>query len=427
MRRFVWTAVAAMALSFAAHADGVSQGQEIAARAAVAEKEGRFAEAAEFLRQALVHRPNHPGLTYRLAATSIRAGRNDDAIKALSDYAAMGLVLNLDNPNFAPVANDPRLAAIRAQVTENAKPKGAASIAATIAEPQLIGEGLAIDETVGRIFVGSVHKRKVVAVTNGAASDFVPSARDGVLGVFGLRIDRANNSLWAAASALPQVGGLAAGEKGAGLFEFDLKTAALKRKALLTADGKEHVIGDLVLAASGEIYASDSVAPVIYRLRPGQAALEELARSDTFHSLQGLALSADGKKLAVADYSSGIHLVDVATGKSALLDTPKQTTLLGLDAVLRHGRDLIAVQNGVNPQRIVRLRMNTDWSAIERLDVIAANLLDLEEPTLAVVSGSDLLVIGNGQWSLFGDDGSVKPGAEFAPTKVLRIALPAPR
>jgi hypothetical protein len=166
---------------------------------------------------------------------------------------------------------------------------------------------------------------------------------------------------------------------------------------------------------------------VIYRLRPGQAALEDAARSDTFHSLQGLALSADGKKLAVADYSSGIHIVDISTGKPMLLPPPARTTMLGIDGVLRHGRDLIAVQNGVNPQRIVRLRMTADWSAIEGVDVLAANLPDMDEPTLAAISGSDLLVIGNGQWSRFGDDGAAKPDAQFEPTRVLRLTLPAPR
>lgn len=426
MRRLMWTAFAAATLAFSAHADGVSDGQAIAAKATAAEKEGKLAESADLLKEALKLRPNHPGLTYRLAAASAKAGRTDDAIKALSDYAAMGLILNLDNPNFASVANDPRFATIRAQVAENAKPKGTAAVVTTIAEPELIAEGLAVDGT--RLFIGSVHKRKIVSVTNGATSDFVPSGRDGVLGVFGLRVDTARGSLWAASSALPQVAGLGPTDKGtAGLFEFALSNGALKRKAMITADGKEHVIGDLTLSPSGDVYASNSVAPVVYRLRQGATALEELARSDTFHSLQGLALSADGKKLAVADYSSGIHIIDLATGRPTLLATPARTTLLSLDAVVRHGRDLIAVQNGIDPQRVVRLRMTADWSAIEGLDVIAANLPDMEEPTLATMSGNDLLVIGNGQWSRFDDDGNAKPGAEFAPTKVLRLALPPAR
>jgi hypothetical protein len=227
---------------------------------------------------------------------------------------------------------------------------------------------------------------------------------------------------------MPYVAGLGPADKGsAGLFEFALADARLKRKALITSDGKEHVLGDLAVSPTGDVYASDSVQPVIYSLKQGASALEEFARSDTFHSLQGLAFSADGKKLAVADYSSGIHVVDTASAKPVLLATPARTTLLGLDAVLRHGRDLIAVQNGVNPQRLVRLRMAADWSAIEGLDVLAANLPELEEPTLATISGGDLLVIGNGQWSRFADDGSVKQDAKFEPTKVVRVVLPAAR
>jgi sugar lactone lactonase YvrE len=425
--------VLALGLAFAApvsvRADAVAQGQEIAARGLAAAKAGDDAKAADLFREALALRPNHPGLTLRLATASARAGRKDAAVAALQIYAAMGLKLDLAaTPDLASLAQDPRLDALRARFAENAKPKGAASIAATVAEPQLLGEGVAFEAATGRIFVAGVHKRKVIAVRNGVASDFVATGRDGLWGAFGVALDEAKGSLWVASSALPQAANIAPADKGrAGLFEFALADAKLRSKALVPADGKEHVFGDLIVEPSGDVFVSDSTSPVIYRLRRGSSALEEFARSDEFHSLQGLALSPDGAKLAVADYSSGIHVFDLASRARTLLAMPANTTLHGVDGLVRHGRDIIGVQNGIDPQRVILMRMNPAWSAIETVEVLAANLPEMDEPTLAAKAGDDLLVIGNGQWTRFADDGAIKGEEPFAPTRILRLALPPAR
>ncbi len=430
MLRIVWVAIVALGLAFAAQADPIAQGQDLASRALTAYGAGKYATAADLFRQALALRPNHPGLTYRLATASARAGHKDDAIKALQDYAAMGLKADIaGEQDFARLSGDPRFAALIAQFAENAKPRGTVAVVATIAEPQILAEGIAFDPVTQRIFVASVHKRKILAVDRGGhASDFVPTGSEGLLGAFGLALDRARASLWVASSALSQAADVAPAEKGrAGLFEFSAADARLKKKVFVPADGNEHVLGDLIVLPSGEVLASDSTSPVVYRLPPGAGALEEFVRSDAFHSLQGLALSADGRKLAVADYSAGIHVIDVASRAQVLLPMPLHATLHGIDGLVRHGRDLIGIQNGIDPQRIVLLRMNEAWTAIESVGVLAANLPEMDEPALATMAGGDLLVIGNGQWSRFADDGAVKGDRPFAPTRVVRLKLPPAR
>ena len=106
---------------------------------------------------------------------------------------------------------------------------------------------------------------------------------------------------------------------------------------------------------------------------------------------------------------------------------PQQTTLHGIDALVRHGRDVVGVQNGIDPQRVILIRMAPGWTAVEGVEVLAANLPELSEPTLATVVGGDLVVVGNGQWSRFVDDRAIKDEEPFAPTKILRLKLPGPR
>jgi hypothetical protein len=59
---------------------------------------------------------------------------------------------------------------------------------------------------------------------------------------------------------------------------------------------------------------------------------------------------------------------------------------------------------------------------------LAANLPDMSEPTLAARDAhTDLLVIGDGQWSRFTDEGVLKADAPRTPARILRFVLPPPR
>lgn len=410
----------------AVQADAVDQGQQRAAEAIKAEDGKNFTVAADLFGQALALRPNHPGLMLRLARTSARAGRNDDAIRALEDYAAMGLNTNPDHPDFKPVATHPRMAAIRAKLADNAKPVGAPTVFATINEPRLLAEGIAHDPAAGRTYISDVHNRRVLTLdSTGKTATLISQGSNGLFGAFSITLD--NGTLWIASSALPHAANLKPADKGrAGIFAFDTK-GRFKKSALLAADGKEFALSDLAVAKGGEVYASDSIGANIYRLLPGASALETFIESAEFHSPQGIALSPDESKMAVADYSNGIHVIDRASKRDTVLPMPAHTTLHGIDALVRHGRDLVAVQNGIDPQRVIVIRMSAAWTAVEATEIIAANLPDMSEPTLATLVSGDLLVIGNGQWSRFNEVGTIKGAEPFAPTKILRLKLPKPR
>lgn len=418
-------------LAFAAssaNADAVDEGRNLAKQAIEAAKGSDHGRAADLFAKALVARPNHPQLTYRLAVASANAGRFDDAFRALEDFAAMGLKADIAaDEELKSLPRDARFAALQKQFAQNATPKGAVTVAATIAETQLLTEGVALDATTGRTFVSSVNKRKIIVIDHsGRATDFVPSASNGLWGAFGMALDK-SGALWVATSALAHAENITPQDKGrAGLFAYNATSGALKRRALAPNDGKEHVFGDLAIAANGAVYTTDSTSPFVYRVGAGDT-VEVAAASDTYHSLQGLALSADEKKLAVADYANGIHIIDLATGKDTLLAMPARTTLHGVDGMMRHGRDLVAIQNGIDPQRAILIRMDKDWRAIERVEVLAANLAAMPEPSLVSAAGADALIMADAQWSRFDDDGKIKSQEPFTPIRVVRLKLPAPR
>jgi tetratricopeptide (TPR) repeat protein len=418
--------IAALLTASTAYADAVTDGQQRAAEAIKAEEAGDHAKAADLFAQALALRPNHPGLTLRLARASARAGREEGAMRALEDYAAMGLKTDADHPDFTALSTNPRMAAVREKLAQNALAIGDVTVAATLDEPRLLAEGIAVDPETNRTFIGDVHNRRILAIDSaGNKSTLVASGVHGLLGAFGM--SWSGSRLWIASSGTLQTADLKTGEKGrAAIFAVDAEGRLLKR-AILQAPKEEFNLGDLTVARTGDVYASDSMSGRIYRLAPGASTLHLLIASDEFHSPQGLALSGDETMMAIADYSNGIHIVSRDGKTHSILPMPTQTTLHGIDALARHGRDLVAVQNGIDPQRVILIRMAPGWTAVEGMDVLAANLPDMSEPTLASVTGEDLVFIGNGQWSRFSDDGALKDQSPFAPTKILRLKLPPPR
>jgi len=236
------------------------------------------------------------------------------------------------------------------------------------------------------------------------------SLSDGLYSVLGMKIDIARGWLWAATSAFPQMKGFAAEDKGkSGIVRYDLRTGKLAKRYMLPSGG-EHGLGDLVIAHDGTVYASDSVDGVMYKIDAKTDELTEFVRSDMFASLQGLDFSQDRKSLYVADYSKGIFRIDVATKSIVQLKPEQNVTLLGIDGMYFYRGRLIAIQNGVSPNRVVSLQLSGD--NVTGFKTLEANHADFLEPTTGTIVGDDFYFIANSQWPL------VNEKAELATDKL---------
>jgi sugar lactone lactonase YvrE len=186
-------------------------------------------------------------------------------------------------------------------------------------------------------------------------------------------------------------------------------------------DGAAHRFDDLTVAADGTVYLSDAEAPAIYRLKPGAAALEPWVDGREVVSPNGLALSAKGEALYVADYTQGLLRIDTATGKAARL--PAEVPTVGIDGLARLGdRTLVAVQNGVAPPRILRIDLDEKGEGVDGAEAVELGREDWDEPTLGCVAGGDYYYVSNSHWPRFGDDGAMKEGPPVTPPAVMRLA-----
>ena len=127
-----------------------------------------------------------------------------------------------------------------------------------------------------------------------------------------------------------------------------------------------------------------------------------------FHAGEGLAENADATALMVTDFTSGLYRVDLTTGAMARLLPPADGNLLGITSLSRYGNDLIAVQNGLKPNRILRLHMSADWNQVDSVELLLRSPKLLSQPTQGTVAGDEFVFVADSQWSNLDDQGNAK-------------------
>jgi sugar lactone lactonase YvrE len=415
--------VGAAAWAQAAPAGPIAEFRRLRGEGVQAVNKGDMAAAAVRLEQADAIIPNHPGLILLRAKVEAAQDHMAAAVALMQRYADFGLTADVTTDEILQrisVEND--FAPVLRQLNANAAPAGQLEIVGSI-EGAYIAEGIAWDAARNRWLISGVHGKTIVAVKDDRTLSRFLQAGSDADAVQGLAINPGGKVVWAGSSGLPQAADLAADHRGrAGLLKIDLATGRLLARYDAPASPGGRAFGDLTVGPDGTVYVSDSIAGEIWRLAPGAAVLERIVAPGRLGSPQGLVVTPDGRRLIVADYSSGLQVVDLADGKVSRLPTPADASFLGTDGLIRDGDGLIAIQNGVEPQRVIRLKLDAGFTRVERWTLLAANLPNLEEPTSGVVVGGDLVFVGRSQWSDFKDDGTLRrdpPG----PAVIVRLKL----
>lgn len=307
------------------------------------------------------------------------------------------------------------------------EPSGAVSQAFEIDADYPMPEALAYDPESGRTFVGTVRDGLILAREAGEA-EFTPFASPedtpGLLAVFDLLVDAERGHLWVATGGTGQFRDARNSSVGrTALIKLDLESGEKLGEYRVLPDGRAHLLGALALAADGTVYASDSSAPLIYRLRPRDERPQPFAGNPVFTGLRGIALSQDERRLYVSDYDLGVFFFELGDQpKGFALGIPETLNLGGIDGLYQWDGHLVAIQNGVTPQRVLRLELDESGTRVANIATMAKALPEFDDPTFGTVAGDDLLFLAASHWQRVGPDGrAVDPPLPDVP--VLRVSI----
>jgi len=415
-----------------------TQAQQLARDATAAADAKDYPKYVEKMSAAVALRPDYPRLLVNLAAAQALNDQPEEAIATLGRLAALGVNSPVEkSAAFATLRDRPDFKAVAKKLADNLEMIGEGDLAFSVPDMTGLIEGIAWREKTGQFFFGDVHHRCVWVFTPNDLKDtkagktakavrFTPEG-DELFGVFGLAVDEDRGVLWAATSAVTAMDGYNddAQHGLAGVAEIDLETGAVRRVARVTNDGRPHVIGDLALGPDGSVWLPDSGAIVLWRLAPGAKDPEAFVESEEFTSLQGAVVLPDNSAVIVADYGGGLLRVDVNSRAVRRLDPPPDTTLIGIDGLVRApSGDLIAVQNGVRPNRVLRITLDSTGEAIAAVVVLESGHLNMPAPSLGcIATGGGFFFVGNANWTHFDDPGATATAPR--PVPIFRTKLVA--
>jgi len=361
----------------------------------------------EAAHRALDARPGYPGALFNLALAEVLDADAEAALATLNGIVAAGVDFGVsDIPEFEAVKNLPGWSAYAAAVERLNVPQGSAEVAYTVNIGDFVPEGIAVGSG-GELYLGSIRHGTIIDV--GARTRVLSDATEH-WSVFGMRLD-GDGGLWFASAAVPEFAPGAGDDAGrTGLFRYDFSLGDVHIRALLPASPEPKVLGDLIILDENTILTSESLTGALYRYSIVTGEFTELVGPGTLHSMQGLVIDASRKHLYVADYVGGLFRITLADNAVQRVIADDSVCLYGIDGLYRHGNELIAIQNGIRPQRVVGLTLSDDGLGISASRVLARNLSEFDEPTLGTVVGDDFYFVANSHWNRFDREGNLPEG-----------------
>jgi sugar lactone lactonase YvrE len=361
----------------------------------------------------------------KLQLAMIYASQNDKtrAYDVLVRLQGQGFGYDISKEErFEPIHGTKVWDYVVANMQANAKQFGEGKVAFELPKGDFLFESIGYDPARKQFLVGSAREGKVLLVDEkGKVADFIaPNAENGMWGVFDLAVDAAHDKVYIASSDVAYYKGFDSAQFGqSGIFEFQLSSGKFLHKYLLAEAGKVHTLTSLTVGKDGRVYAADAARQQIFRIDHDQLSM--LVENPKLTSIRGLAVSDDGRTLYLADYSLGIFGIDLAKmAPFSLARNPEKLVLGGIDGLYYYDGCLVIVENGMVPQRVMRLKLTDDGRG-----VVAAMPLDVAQPafktpTLGAVAGDDLYFIANSQKGLYDKLGVIKNPDALQPTRIFR-------
>ena len=373
-----------------------------------------------------------PRYVLRMASVEMHLGNTDEALRWMQLYADMGLSYDVSrDDDLRPLLENSGFRKIEQEMKERTKRIQQLEPVCTLPLADLMPEDLTFEKSSGAFIVSSIQHHTIYRVVLPRQTKAECELKEIPLDaearrwpVLAVSYDNTRKVLWMTSSAMPEFAGFPKEDEGkTALLAIDSQNGHVLRRFDL--ENKPAVLGDMSIAADGTVYVTDSVGGGVYRVRGDlkKAALEKIA--DGLFSPQTPVLAQDGKRLFVADYPIGIAVIDLTSPSAVLnyLPHPDSVAVTGLDGLHLAGDSLIGVQNGTDPQRLVRFQLDHAQTRIISSEVIEQSTEQLGSPTHAIGVNGWIYVSGNVGWDKVDDHGVLKSGEKFSHPVLLRIRM----
>ncbi len=367
--------------------------------------------------------PNSGDLKLQLALVYAKMADKARAYDILMHMQVQGFGYDIGNdPRFEPIHGTKVWGYLAANLQQNGKQFGEGRVAFDLPKSDILMNALAWDAKRKALLVGSGHDGSIHLVDDkGKLTEFIAAGADSNLwGVDALAVDGPHNKLYATTSASPRFSGFNADNANkSAVLEFDLTTGKLLHKYTMQHDGAGRTLNALAVSKDGRAYVADGAHKTIFKLDGG--ALKPIVENPKLANISAITVTDDGRTLFLADYADGIYGFDLAKGVAF---QPKynseQLVLGGIVGMHWYEGNLIIIEDGMTPKRVMRLKLSDDNNTIVGampLDVANDAFTALGDGTIA---GDNLYFVANRQDSLYDSHGVLSDAADAEPEAIFK-------
>ena len=308
------------------------------------------------------------------------------------DFSKVESTINIRNTEVFDYVNDLMVMA--------AEPVGESELAFKLPETVLMPNAISWDESRQKFLVGTLVEGSIHAVgKDGQISELLrANDENGMWAVLDILVDKKRKRLWVTTAAIPVFSGYSPADKGrSSLYEFNLETLELIRRYPVPVDGKPHGLGSMALSPNGDIYIADRVLPVIFKKPANEQKLKAVVASREMAGMRGIAMQPDGRIMYVADREMGILVIDIEAGRAGKLAVPETLNLGGIDGLQLWNNHLVIIQNGIKPQRVMRLQLDSSGTQVTAVRPLAVAQPEFDFPSYGAVVGEEYFYFANSQ------------------------------
>ncbi len=378
------------------------------------------------LQRLIALRPFNPDFKFSLVKAFAQQDKKSEAYNTLIEMQKAGLSYPLgDLEGFDKIKNTKVYDYIEENMLKNGEAFGEGKAVFEVSHHYsgMLFENLAYDATAQRFLLGSTRAGSVYQYTEqGGFEEFIKPGdpNQGPWGIVDLVVDEAGDLLWTSSATMPHYNGTTQANFGnAMISKFKLSTGELLNNFAMQRTNQPLLFSALHLTAGQNLYFINAFNSQVFKISKNSEQVEPVKAIPTLTSIKAITSNTDESILYVSDFEQGLFVINMETKQVAPLVRSNAGFFAGINDLFYDGGDLVAIQSGVKPARVMRFVLKQDLFIQNMFPIEASNptFKTLGNGTLA---GDHVYYAANSQWEKIDVLGRLLPEQSWEPLSIMK-------
>ena len=307
----------------------------------------------------------------------------------------------------------------------NAKPFGEGSQVFAVSDDYsgMLFENMVYDPNAERFLLGSVRAGVIYEYSekNGFKEFINPSnPATGPWGIIDIAIDTEADLLWTASATMPHYTGTTQANFGnAMVSKFKLSTGELINNFAMAKSTEPMLFSHLHVTAGQNLYFTNVFNSDVFKVAKDSEQVEPMFTLTGLNSIKAITTNTDETILYVSDFELGLFVVNLETKQTAPLMRDQSGFFAGINDLFYDEGDLVAIQSGVQPARLMRYVLQQDL-ILKNMFPIEASHPSFKALGNGTLVGDHIYYAANSQWAKLDGIGRLLPEQSWDPLVIMK-------